>query len=135
MKKSKGFTLVELLGVIVVLALIIAIAVPSVITITNKIKNKMYCTKIENIEAAAKLYAEDEEPINTIEVSVATLIEQGYFKKESNDCSLSDPNKPCVKSPIDNKNMDNDKINITRSNNKYSATYKLENEYKTLCGR
>ena len=41
MRNKNGFTLVELLAVIVILSLLIAIAVPSSITIGNKIKEKL----------------------------------------------------------------------------------------------
>ncbi len=59
MKNSKGFTLVELLAVIVILAILITIAVPSTIGISNKLKENMFCKKIDSIEVAAKLYGED----------------------------------------------------------------------------
>ena len=57
--KKNGFTLVELIAVIVILGLLIAFAVPSVLTISEKMKADMFCTKIENIEDAANLYGDD----------------------------------------------------------------------------
>ena len=59
MKNNSGFTLVELLAVIVVLAIVIAVAVPSTMTISNSIKENLFCSKIDFIENAAKLYGED----------------------------------------------------------------------------
>lgn len=53
---KKGFTLIELIGVIIVLSLISLLAVPS---ITNTIKNsriKLYNDQVENIEDAAKIW-------------------------------------------------------------------------------
>lgn len=50
MKKIKGFTLVELLAVIVILAVILVIAVPK---ITDTIKN----SKIASFESSAKTIA------------------------------------------------------------------------------
>jgi type IV pilus assembly protein PilA len=92
--KNKGFTLVELLAVITILALLITIAVPSVTTISNKIQKKMYCSKIDFIETAAKLYGEDRRDSFSESISadgatytgetitVEKLITSNYLKKD-----------------------------------------------------
>ena len=51
--KNKGFTLVELLAVIVIMGLILAIAIPNAFKLSNKVKTKAYKTKIEQIESGA----------------------------------------------------------------------------------
>ena len=56
---KKGFTLVELLITIVILALIMVIAVPSIGAITNSIKSNMLEKKASLIEEAAILLGED----------------------------------------------------------------------------
>lgn len=48
MKKKKGFTLVELLAVIVILAVILVIAVPRITDVIRK-------TRISSLESTAKL--------------------------------------------------------------------------------
>ena len=63
MKKKNGFTLVELLAVIVILGILIAIAVPSVLTISKKIKANMYDNKLKTISAAVSLWADDNKRI------------------------------------------------------------------------
>ena len=56
MNSKKGFTLVELLGVLVVLGLISVIIVPKVIDSITTSKEAAYQTQVETIENAAKKY-------------------------------------------------------------------------------
>ena len=101
MKNNKGFTLVELLAVIVVLALIIGIAVPNAINLSNKSKKKMYISKVEMIIKAAQLYGEDHpKGVATSEsacsstsgrVTVETLVKDGKVKADKDDGTVEDP--------------------------------------------
>jgi type IV pilus assembly protein PilA len=60
MKKKKGFTLVELLAVIVILAVLVLLAVPSVLKMMDGAKNNAFKIEAENIAKAAKsAYADD----------------------------------------------------------------------------
>jgi prepilin-type N-terminal cleavage/methylation domain-containing protein len=97
MKNKRGFTLVELLGVIVILAILATVAVPSTMSISKKLKVKLYCSKIDFIENAAELYGEDHRDnfTNTInvdektykgeEITVEKLISTSYLKKDQSD--------------------------------------------------
>lgn len=58
-KDKKGFTLIELIIVIAILALLMVIAVPSIVLISNKINNKVYDTRVTLILSAAETYAKD----------------------------------------------------------------------------
>ena len=58
MINNKGFTLVELLGVIVILSIIAAIAIPTVSTSLNKQKTKELEHKKEQIVSKVELYYE-----------------------------------------------------------------------------
>ena len=54
MKKEKGFTLVELLAVIVILAVLVLLAVPSVIKMLDNTKKNAFAVEAENIIKAGK---------------------------------------------------------------------------------
>lgn len=56
MKNNKGFTLVELLAVIVILVAIISIAIPSITSSVDRTKDKEFKAKTELIVAAAEVY-------------------------------------------------------------------------------
>ena len=130
--KNKGFTLVELLAVIVIMALLLTVAVPSVIGVANKIRTNMFCSKVKDIESAAKLYGNDyiDEINNSKTITVQDLINNNMYKKESNDCVLNDPTgeKPCVKDPRDNSKMDNKQIIISIKNKRVTAQYQYKDE-------
>ncbi len=95
--KKKGFTLVELLAVIVILGLLVTMATVSVIYVSKRLRTKMYCSKIETIEKAAELYGQDlsEAQMNTscthkgqsynicTTVSVGTLLTERYLDEDS----------------------------------------------------
>ena len=59
MKKRKGFTLAELLAVIVILGIITSITVPIVTDQIDKYKTKVCVTQYDNILNAARSYGAD----------------------------------------------------------------------------
>ena len=88
MEKRKGFTLVELLAVIVILAIILIIAVPGVLSIINKTKDSAYDRQIDMIKNAAKNYVtantitwSGENPKSTV-VTLDILQSGGYLDKK-----------------------------------------------------
>lgn len=134
MKNSKGFTLVELLAVIVILAILITIAVPSTIGISNKLKENMFCKKIDSIEVAAKLYGEDRkssftenyETYPSRKIVVKDLIETGDLKKDNNT-------NPYILDPRDNTSMDDLELIVYE---KYNRIYVAFNDtIKTTCDK
>ncbi len=84
MMKNKGFTLVEVIMVVAILGIIIGIAVPSYIAISNNIKTKSYEQKVDNIKAKALEYANDNN-VESITIPVKALIEEGYLAEENPD--------------------------------------------------
>ncbi|MBE6161469.1 MAG: prepilin-type N-terminal cleavage/methylation domain-containing protein [Firmicutes bacterium] len=114
---KNGFTLVELLAVIVVLAIIISIAVPASISISNRAKEKMYKTKVEMIENAGKLYAQDNPSSvtnDTCEIRVKNLIEDGYLKADEDKKVLN---------PKDKSSMNDECINLYKKNGRFYAEF------------
>ena len=79
MKKHSGFTLVELMAVIVVIAIIIAIAIPSYSKIKFSIEKKNNQNKQEMIKIAAQKFAED---TNITAVYVKELVDNGYLEAD-----------------------------------------------------
>lgn len=78
-KKENGFTLVELLAVLVILGVIVAIAIPSIGNVVENAKGSSKDAETELVIDAARLY-DIENPIKDGQtVSVKTLREEGYL--------------------------------------------------------
>ena len=88
MKNKKGFTIVELLSVIVILGIIITIGIFSVSSIRKTILDKQYKNVKAEIELAAEKYYADTE---SNEVYVETLISEGYLKADNKSMIITDP--------------------------------------------
>ncbi len=99
MKNKKGFTLVELLAVIVLLGVLIAIAVPSVLGISKKIKENMYEAKVKTVEVAAEAWIDDNKnSCKTLkDKNIEFLISAGYLKADDKDGK--------IRNPVDNSEM------------------------------
>lgn len=106
--------MVELLATIGVLALVITIAVPSVISVSKQIKNNMYKARIKLIESNAKLCVEDGKckPVGD-RLDLGKIKEQGYLRDED------------LINPINNMQMDSCSVTIkigTRVSASFNAT-------------
>ena len=89
--KKNGFTLVELLAVIIILSIVAVVAVPRLVT-SIKINNEdSYNGVIENIILAANSYANNQGGV-LVQISVPYLQEKGYLPRN-------------ITSPIDNSIM------------------------------
>lgn len=103
--KKNGFTLVELLAVIVLLGLLMAIAIPSALTMSSKVKAKAYNTKIDLIESAGKTYGQ----------SNLSLVRRGINPSDnrSHSCYMT---------------YDNDKIKTVQFNKRIVDSSKADSE-------
>lgn len=123
MKNNKGFTLVELLAVIVILALITTIAVPAALSISGKIKDNLYCEKIDMILSSAKMYGEDNRDLllSTTEsspkkIKVGDLVGK-YLKKDQ------DVVGKYIEDPRSDAFLDNDVVSIYLKYDRVYAEY------------
>ena len=97
--KKKGFTLVELLAVIIILSLVLVIAVPSVNRYIKQSKEKAYNTQISTIIEAAQAYASANSGLLprkeefVVKITLGQLKSSGLIKEE-------------VKNPNDDKYFD-----------------------------
>lgn len=103
---NKGFTLVELLAVLVILIAISSIAIPTISSSIDRNKDKQYRAKIKLVESAAELYITDNRNYLSTDddhcfIMVKDLTSDNYFDKDD-DIS---PNS-CVKYTFNGKTFD-----------------------------
>ncbi len=113
MKNNKGFTLVELIAVVTIIALLIGLSATVFINVQKNVLEKSYDNTVSYIETRAAKFASD---TGIITVSIEDLIKAGYLKPDDENY---------IYDPRDNSIMNCYIINMTREGNGYSA--KLSN--------
>ena len=119
MKNKKGFTLIEILSVIAILAVVTTIASASVINLSNSSKENLYCAKLEMIESAAKTYSAGYlyelnnsttyyDGYKSLTITINDLVESGNLSPDKDDVVLS---------PLNNESLNNVKITLYLKNN------------------
>lgn len=114
MTNKKGFTLIEVLSVIIIISLIGLIIVPTVINTINKSKINAYNNQVDTIKAAARLWSNDHtselSETQATYVTLEELIDKKYIEKEK------------MLDPRSNVEM-NGCVAISYSSNKYNFDY------------
>lgn len=111
--KNKAFTLIELLGVIILLGVLVLITFPKIINQIQKAKDEIDNATETLIIDASKDYVEDN--INdyakiqgiTYCINITTLTENNYLNKKLKDKDLNDIDK-------------SKKVKLTYNNNNYN---------------
>lgn len=85
---KKGFTLVEILAVIAIMAVLVLIAVPTYNTISGTMKENVYNAKIEELKAKGLTHAEE---TGQVVFSVDTLINEGKITPDNETGVYKDP--------------------------------------------
>ncbi len=135
---KKGFTLVELLAVIVVLGLVTTLAAYSIFNVWGKSKQGLLDDKIQNIENAAVTYysehrqlltescSVDEKSYNTCKVvTVQDLLDFGILETDEKDRKITNDVTGC--------NMVNDIVTVYRKNNRIQAKMTDIKSNNTTC--
>lgn len=124
--RKNGFTLAELLGVMVLLALISLITVPAVTESLNSYKTKLCNSQIDQIISAAKSWAKDnmillpENDKDTYELSLKTIVDYGYIDKKVNN-------------PVTNKEFDLDDTVVVITKKKKRYIYTIDDDTINTC--
>ncbi|MCI9280825.1 MAG: type II secretion system protein [Bacilli bacterium] len=123
MKNKKGFTLIEILCVIVIIGILSVIATISIVNLSSKSKDNLYCAKIDLIENIAESYGIKYE----LELNNSNELYNGYksLKIKVNtlvDAGKLDPDKKNdVINPKDNTVMNDIDIILYLKNNQIKA--------------
>ena len=121
MKKKNGFTLVEIVISIVILALLGVLLSNRIVNSDNKSKQKIYNAKIELALSAARTYGRDHidelDSTDCNDVSISRLISLEYL--ESDNSSVNE-----YVNPVDNSSLTNKIICVKYINGKVEATLK-----------
>lgn len=130
---KKGFTLAELLGVIIILALISLIAIPAITDSLSTHKKNLCETQVNYMIAAAKNWGADHllqlpEEGESMTITLSELIQQGYMQGDQK--ATIEANKLKVINPNTNQYFDPDPtITITRTGKKYTYTMDVSTTY------
>lgn len=134
----KGFTLIELIAVIVIISILLVLIVPSALSSSNKGKEASYNILVQNIKTAAETYYLECEYGNilcswdgdNITVTIGNLADYGFLSvtdKETDKLIVLDPRN-------NGKDFNDCEIKITKikdANGK--VTYKVSSETSGNC--
>lgn len=111
MKNKLGFTLIELIGTIAILAIIMSIALTLVTNIRSNVLKRDYDNIVDYLELAAAKYAED---TGVTTITVADLIAAGY---------VSPDDETDIYNPINNASLNCHIITSAFNSGAYRATF------------
>ncbi len=150
MKNRKGFTLVELLAVVALMAVLLTIAAPAVLSFTTRMKRDMFCNKVDTIVKSAQMYGQDNMASiigkretghdcvyykagqassitvdSCYETDVQVLLAKGYLSKEA---AKKDQTPDDFFDPRDGKSLKTSRIFVYVVNKRAYAAYIFNNQ-------
>lgn len=129
-KKKSGFTLTEVLIVIVIIGIILAIAIPSIVAIRKRINERLLDNKKQLILVAAENYGRDKNFIQDTTIYVYTLIDSKYINAEVDKghggCTGGHSDNGCVLNPVDDSSLNEERILIKVTGNSVIAIWNGE---------
>lgn len=131
---NKGFTLVEILATIVLIALLLGLGIPGVMKISENMKKRAYNTKVDLIEQAGILWGQDnktrlqsnpdcqikknnnnsEGKYNCKKIKINDLIAEDYLEADADGKFID---------PIDNSDLTDKCVYVYKKNNRVYAYY------------
>lgn len=138
---NRGFTLIELIVTIALLALISTISVSVIGNIRGKHNVNAYYELLKNVESAAKLYVTDNRynlnsvginikcpNNNTFTISLQKLVDNGYLTVDNDEIKNFDGST---------LNLSDNKVTVTYDCTKKNFTYKIDknDEYNKICDK
>ena len=133
MKRKKGFTLVELLAVIVLISLLLIITISSVQNVSKNSKSKLCRTKLSTIEDAVNLYLAtnpecfkynsedysiDDSISNEKKLNCSNLICSSIIEEDNNKICITTVENLVKLGIVENDNNDNNDIKVINPYNK-----------------
>ena len=137
MMNNKGFTLIELIATIVILALVVGLGSYAITGIIKSSKEKSYTLLIENIENASETYYQECKYVNNTgvncnqmddnkySVSLGDLVNYGYLKGNG----TNEQDKYTIVNPKTNDNISSCAIAISYTNGNIEITSISSDDY------
>ena len=124
--KKNGFTLVELIAIILVLSIIMTISFTSLSKTIENSNNQKYDTLIKNIETACENYVNLPGIYRKVDSAINS---NGSYEVTMNDLINASVIDEIPINPKNNKKMKNGKIIVTKNSNN-ELVYKVEIEWE-----
>ena len=119
MKNNKGFTLVELLAVVVLIGVLSVVAVSTYRGVNESAKKKSLEAKIEQINSAAEKWGRENNITYKTTISVNALVVEGYLTADE----VKPDGLATIKNPLTGENMICNTVNLTFKNGVITSSF------------